>query len=50
MKYLNSLKICNCAILEKLETMDGECGYENEDFLYKNKGAFYYIKTLEISS
>ena len=35
MKYLNSLKICNCAVLEKIET-------EN--------GSFENVKSVELSS
>ena len=41
MKNLNSLKICNCELLEKIEVSDGDWG---------NNGAFMNVKSVEISS
>ena len=40
MKNLNSLKICNCKLLEKIKSENGE---------YKI-GAFFHVKTVDISS
>ena len=42
MKNLNSLKICNCELLEKIEVSDGDGDY--------NCGAFENVKSVEISS
>ena len=40
MKNLNSLKICNCELLERIEMSDG----------YRDNGAFENVKSVEISS
>ena len=42
MQNLNSLKICNCELLEKIEVNDGDWDNEN--------GAFMNVKSVEISS
>ena len=42
MQNLNSLKICNCELLEKIEVSDG--------YMFINNGAFMNVKSVEISS
>ena len=42
LKYLNSLKICNCEKLKTIEIEDGD-GWEVD-------GSFYYVKNVIIES
>ena len=48
LKYLNSLVISNNEELESIVTEDGDGGWSGNDS--RNTGAFYYVKSVEISS
>ena len=47
LKNLNSLVISNNSELESIVTKNGNGGWSDES---KNTGAFYYVKSVEISS
>ena len=47
LKNLNSLVISNNPQLSSIETEDGAGGYSDDS---RNTGAFYYVKSVEISS
>ena len=48
LKNLNSLVISNNKELEIIEIEDGDGGWRGNDS--RNTGAFYYVKSVEISS
>ena len=48
LKYLNSLKICNCEKLKIIETEDGE--EWTSDCIWHANGAFFYVKNVIIES
>ena len=53
MQNLNSLKICNCELLEKIEVSDGDrdCSFGRMDYIgASTTGAFMNVKSVEISS